>query len=100
MATATDEAGYGAEHKRLRRKWAPKVKRGVVFCWRCGNLIELDPSRPSGEQWHLGHDDDDRSVYRGPEHAACNLRTAAHRAQRRVRVVPTPAPVLRQSRKW
>jgi len=36
---------------------------GEVFrCWRCGELI-----RP-GQPWHLGHDDYDRTKYRGPEH--------------------------------
>jgi hypothetical protein len=32
------------------------------MCWRCGGWV--NPSIP----WHLGHDDVDRSIYRGPEH--------------------------------
>lgn len=44
----------------------------VVHCWRC--LTPIDPTN-----WHLGHDDDDRRITRGPEHPACNL-SAAGRA--------------------
>ena len=31
--------------------------------------------------WDLGHDDYDRSIYRGPEHARCNRSAAASRGQ-------------------
>lgn len=44
---------------------------GTVSCWRC-----KEPIRP-GQPWDLGHDDDDRRVYRGPEHLACNRNTAS-----------------------
>ena len=30
-----------------------------------------------GMKWHLGHDDNDRRVYRGPECVGCRLRAAA-----------------------
>lgn len=64
------QRGYGAAHQQLRRSWAPKVALGIVDCWRCGERITaLEP-------WHLGHDDHDRSKYRGPEHVACNTATA------------------------
>jgi hypothetical protein len=62
----TSERGYGWRHQQLRRALAPRVATGRVACWRCNRLI-----RP-GERWHLGHDDHDRRIYRGPEHASCN----------------------------
>lgn len=72
------ERGYGTEHDRLRREWAPKVATGNVRCWRCGRYIA------PGEAWDLGHHDEDRSRYRGPEHAnQCNRSAAGKRAHRR-----------------
>jgi hypothetical protein len=59
---SAEARGYGAEHKKLRRWWAPKVATGTVRCWRCGYIIE------PGQAWDLGHDDNNRSIYRGPEH--------------------------------
>lgn len=64
------ERGYGAAHQRLRRRYQIKMEAGETFdCWRCGREIDLDA-------WHLGHDDDDRGVYRGPECVPCNEATA------------------------
>jgi hypothetical protein len=62
----TAQRGYGSTHERLRQQWAPIVAAGGALCWRCGRLINR------GDDWDLGHDDLDRSVYRGPEHRACN----------------------------
>jgi hypothetical protein len=62
----TAERGYGAEHVKTRAQWAPLVATGNVKCWRCGQYIA--PDAP----WDLGHDDDDRSRYRGPECQLCN----------------------------
>jgi hypothetical protein len=45
------------------------VAAGIVRCSRCGELIEV------GAAWDLGHVDDDRSRYSGPEHRACNRAT-------------------------
>jgi hypothetical protein len=46
------------------------MKAGETFtCWRCG--APIDPNN-----WHLGHDDYDRRLYRGPECPPCNLATA------------------------
>lgn len=76
MAGRTTARGYGIKHQRLREKWKLKVDRGGVTCWRCGELIT------AGEPWDLGHDDRDRAVTRGPEHAACNRATASHQPAR------------------
>lgn len=61
------EKGYDWQHKLLRAEFMDRMKRGERFdCWRCD--VRIDPSLP----WDLGHDDEDRTVYRGPEHVGCN----------------------------
>lgn len=61
--------GYGDAHQALRAGYQRRMDQGEKFsCWRCGDPI--DPQR-----WHLGHDDHDRTVYRGPECTPCNLAT-------------------------
>lgn len=67
----TSQRGYGTEYQRTRAQWKVRVDAGSVACWRCGAWIN-----PAYE-WHLGHDDYDRRIIRGPEHAKCNLRAAA-----------------------
>jgi hypothetical protein len=52
------------------------VASGTAHCWRCGKHL------PPGSKAHAGHDDHDRTVYRGPECPACNLRTAARKGNR------------------
>ena len=64
------QRGYGAAHRKLRSQYEPAVRAGMVTCWRCEQPITPDQS------WDLGHDDHDRSRYRGPEHARCNRQTA------------------------
>lgn len=60
---STTQRGYGSGHQGLRKRWAARVAEGGVICWRCGEPI--DPNM----EWDLGHDDHDRSKYKGPEHA-------------------------------
>lgn len=65
--------GYGRAHQAERERWVPLVSTGSVTCARCHEPIE--PDTP----WDLGHDDDDRTKYAGPEHAACNRATSGRR---------------------
>jgi len=63
-------SGSDWQHTKLRRSYQRAMNAGKAFnCWRCGGPI--DPN-----DWHLGHDDHDRTIYRGPEHPLCNLRAA------------------------
>lgn len=63
------QRGYGAEFRATRAAWADRISAGErVICWRCEERVGLD--------FHLGHDDHDRAIIRGPEHALCNLRAA------------------------
>lgn len=66
---STAQRGYGSDHQRLRTQWQVKVDMGGVSCWRCGAAL-------NGQAWQLGHDDVDRSRYRGPECIPCNTSTA------------------------
>lgn len=77
MAGRTIANGYGKAHKRLRAQVAQRMRDGEIFsCWRCGRRIN-----PAG-RWDLGHDDRDRTIYRGPEHVACNRATRGRRARK------------------
>jgi hypothetical protein len=68
------QRGYDRDHDALRKQWEPRVSTGRVHCWRCGELIKATAD------WHLGHDDDDRRIHRGPEHVLCNLSEAGRRS--------------------
>ena len=83
-------ARYGEAHRKVRRRWAPKVRAGKVNCARCG-----EPILPS-EKWDLDHDDDDpnRRRYLGPSHRRCNRAVVTHL---KAALVPE---VQRHSRKW
>lgn len=63
------------EHRAARAKVLALVESGEAFCWRCGQHI------PPGSPVHAGHDDEDRSVYRGAECPDCNLRAAARKGR-------------------
>ncbi len=60
------------------------VDAGQGRCWRCG--LPINP----GTAWHTGHDDTDRSVIRGAEHASCNLSAAASKGARAVNAARNP----------
>jgi hypothetical protein len=70
---------YAGEHQAIRRALEPYVPGSR--CWRCGRPIL------EGQPWDLGHDDDDPTLYRGPEHARCSRQAGARKgnARRRAR---------------
>jgi hypothetical protein len=86
-AKKTVERGYGATHKRLRRMWEPRVAAGYVAYARCRRLIV------PGEPWDLGHADNDRKQYGGPEHRRCNRSTASRRRRVMQSAPPQTVPV-------
>jgi len=69
------ERGYDYKHEKLRKQLAPDVEAGRKNCWRCGERIL------AGEPWDLGHSDEDRTKYMGPEHQRCNRATAGRQTQ-------------------
>ena len=72
---SSTQRGYDHRHKALRKQWDVKVQRGGVLCAneKCGKPIH------PGTEWHLGHTDD-RTDYKGPEHAHCNTSDGGKRA--------------------
>jgi hypothetical protein len=66
---------------------SPRVAAGGVVCAQCSRPIVPKSA------WDLGHDDHDRTLYTGPEHARCN-RGAPSRKRRAnsVSVVPVDDP--------
>jgi hypothetical protein len=70
----TSERGYGYRHRKTRRLLQRRMDAGEHFtCWRCQKPI--DP-----KNWHLGHDDWDRTIVNGPECPTCNTEAAARKA--------------------
>lgn len=64
------QRGYDGAHDRLRADYQRRMDQGERFaCWRGGGPID-----PNG--WTLGHCDDDRGVYHGPECPPCDYATA------------------------
>lgn len=92
----TRERGYGTAHKNLRKSYEKLVASGEALCWRClENGLPEDQARiDPTDDWDLGHDDHDRTKYRGPEHVACN-RGAPSRAKAGV-----TGPAFDHSRTW
>jgi hypothetical protein len=79
---------YGTVHQYIRRRFAPKVRAGLIHCWRCGKLI------PPGSKFDLGHlPNGDRY----PEHVACNRATMTHLKQQ---LAEQQAEQQRGSRQW
>lgn len=71
------DRGYGSQHRRLRAAWKRRMDNGeCVVCWRCkeerGVTHFVDP-----DSFDLGHDDHDRTKYRGPECRRGNRATSS-----------------------
>ena len=67
------DRGYDRAHEQLRAQHQERMDEGQVYdCWRCGKPVDR-------ANWHLGHDDEDRKRYRGPECVPCNTATASRR---------------------
>ena len=76
MAGRTTALGYGHKHQQERKRLAPLVARGGFVCTRYGHPQFPDCPGPiePWDEWELGHDDNDKRIYTGPEHKACNRR--------------------------
>jgi hypothetical protein len=97
VKASSTSRGYGRRHRRVREQVAQQVAAGNALCWRCGGRIV------PGMLWDLGHDDYDRSIYRGPEHAYCNRSSAASRGNRmrgRARLLVKVRTGLSDSDRW
>jgi hypothetical protein len=71
----TAARGYGSKHQRLRAQYQRRMDQGERFnCARCDQPIQ------PGTPWDLGHDDHDRSIYRGPEHRGRGCPQGGNRA--------------------
>ncbi len=69
---------YGSQHTTESRRWKRRITAGErVQCWRCGEPIT------TAADMDLGHDDYDKTIVRGPEHATCNRSAAGRMSQRR-----------------
>jgi hypothetical protein len=78
-------------YRAVSRALAAEVERGAGYCWRCGRWLDPHARGRRGERlWHVGHDDQDRSVIRGAECRDCNLRAAARKGNRMSRKTTAP----------
>jgi len=89
-AERTRAAQYASpEHRAQVQAVKATVASGRAFCWRCGRYL------PPGSKAHAGHDDHDRTVYRGAECVRCNLSAAARKgAAKRNAAQPRSTPRL------
>lgn len=71
----TTARGYGAAHRRERKRWDHIVRAGNAVCARCREPIAPD------EPYDLGHTED-RTTWSGPEHRSCNRSAGARNSNR------------------
>lgn len=88
------QRGYDTAYDRALRDWERRLAEGErVLCWRCledGVTTVIDGS--NRDSWDLGHDDQDRSVIRGPECRGPNRATSARRISPDAYGVGVPPP--------
>lgn len=82
----------------MRDRYRVIVEAGEATCARCFVMIEppggpcpkcgreVAKGRPSPGYcgWDAGHDDDDRTIYTGPEHACCNRQAGGRKAAKKL----------------
>lgn len=88
------QRGYGRAHRELRAQWALYVAAGRVSCSAPTCLAEkATGSRriAPGAAWDLGHDEEDRRKYAGPQHAECNRGQSRRRSQATPPALDPPA---------
>ena len=69
------QRGYDAAYDIERVTWQRHMDAGhVVTCWRCAEQGKPHPVDPA--RWHLGHDNHDRRIIRGPQCPESNLTDA------------------------
>lgn len=67
------QRGYDSVHERERARWKQILDIKAWPCARCTRPIE------PGQAWDLGHDDNDRARWTGPECIPCNRATRGRR---------------------
>lgn len=73
------QRGYDNTYDRERASWQRRMDAGeAVMCWRCAELGQ--PHAVDPRHWHLGHDNRDRSIIRGPQCPDTNLSDAGKAA--------------------
>ena len=78
---SSTERGYGSTHKAARDAAVAAYRPGQP-CARCGRPLYGDPAT-----FDLGHDDWDRTRYRGLEHRSCNRAAGARNGNQGTRVI-------------
>jgi hypothetical protein len=75
-ARARKQQYNSREYRQARAAAKRLVEAGAGYCWRCGGWLQ------PGRMFHLGHDDNDRTIIRGPECPSCNLTAAGRKGAR------------------
>lgn len=91
----TARRGYGKRHQELREQWSPTVAAGRVDCSAPLCIVERDGGTrriKRTDEWDLGHDENDRRKYAGPQHSQCNRGQSRRSPVKETAPVNPPAP--------